>query len=139
MSRLHYRQTPSCSIDSSFLLPVCPQIAAWRTPPSHEDKKLYGCPFHPPMGHNKGARVVEISYNPRPSLDGTQNLSYFWSRTQRCQETGWLAADMRWLDPWYKESLRHPVLERIKLNSFNPSNTSPGSCSNLPVLFVHPG
>ena len=61
------------------------------------------------------------------------------SRTQRCQETGWLAADMRWLDPWYKESLRHPVLESIKLKRFEPSNTSPGTCSNLPVLFVHPG
>ena len=40
------------------------------------------------------------------------------SRTQRCQETEWLAAYMRWLDPWYKESLRHPVLEKIKLNTF---------------------
>ena len=44
---------------------------------------------------------------------------------------------MRWLDPWYKESLRHPVLEIIKLKRFEPSNTSPGSCSNLLVLFVH--
>ena len=69
----------------------------------------------------------------------TSHCRILGSKTQRCQETGWLAADMRWLDPWYKESLRHLVLEIIKLKRFEPSNTSPGTCSNLPVLFVHPG
>jgi hypothetical protein len=36
-------------------------------------------------------------------------------------ETRWLDANMRWLDPWYKGCLAHPVIIIIKLNSFELS------------------